>query len=120
MQSLFEPLVCGGCRSCCIGDAIQLYRQHGDIVSDYWTESHFDPISGRTVAILAHKPNKECVYLGPEGCTIYERRPWICRRFDCRELYLRYPRDARRKMVAEGKLRLETLLAGKERLLKKG
>ncbi len=27
---------------------------------------------------------EECVYLGPEGCTVHDIRPLTCRMFDCR------------------------------------
>jgi Fe-S-cluster containining protein len=37
------------------------------------------------VAALKHKPNGECWYLDPgKGCTIWPRRPALCREFDCR------------------------------------
>lgn len=45
----------------------------------YETES----VNGRQV--LAHKLNGDCVYLGPGGCSIYDRRPILCRAFDCRD-----------------------------------
>lgn len=39
------------------------------------------------------------MYLGKNGCTIYERRPLICRTFDCRKHYLILPRQDRDNLV---------------------
>jgi Putative zinc- or iron-chelating domain len=33
---------------------------------------------------LPRREDGACVHLGPEGCTIYEHRPEVCRRHDCR------------------------------------
>jgi Fe-S-cluster containining protein len=33
---------------------------------------------------LLRREDGACVHLGPEGCTIYEHRPEVCRRHDCR------------------------------------
>jgi hypothetical protein len=34
--------------------------------------------------ILQSKPDGSCIYVGDKGCTIWDRRPAICRAFDCR------------------------------------
>lgn len=62
---------CNGCRLCCIGQGVQtdnLELQH--VLVD-------------GVAYLDHKPNGECIYLDAHGCSIYEKRPTLCRTFDC-------------------------------------
>lgn len=72
---------CGTCNECCRGDAIFLHPEHGDDASLYQTELY----QGRV--ILAHKTNGDCIYLDRAlGCTIHDRRPTICREFDCRAL----------------------------------
>jgi hypothetical protein len=64
-----------------------MHPEWGDDESQYKTESY----KGRV--ILAHKNNKDCVYLNRQtGCTIYERRPSVCRGLDCRKL-LKLPND---------------------------
>ena len=57
---------------------------------------------GSEVFLLATTPEGACVYLGPEGCTIYERRPLLCRSFDCRKHYLILPRQDRDNLVKLG------------------
>jgi hypothetical protein len=37
---------------------------------------------------LARKSDGSCIYLGAEGCKIYEGRPALCRAFDCRAYVL--------------------------------
>ena len=71
-------VACGSCYECCRNDAIFMHPECGDVASEYLTE----PYEGRT--ILQHKPNGDCVYLDrATGCTIHERRPTVCREFDC-------------------------------------
>lgn len=58
---------------------------------------------------LAHKPNADCLYLGPEGCTIHAWRPNLCRIFDCRLYYqqerAKPRRERRRDLEAQFKAR---------------
>lgn len=67
---------CGTCRLCCENELVPLK----DDEVGYEVEIRGDR------RVLAHKPNKECVYLGEEGCSIYARRPSLCQDFDCRVL----------------------------------
>lgn len=40
--------------------------------------------------MLAKKENsKDCYYLGDDGCTIYDKRPKMCREMDCRVIAMR-------------------------------
>ena len=74
-------LPCNGCTVCCQGDAIYMHPECGDDPSEYQTVEY----NGRT--ILDHKPNRDCIYLERgKGCTIWERRPAICREYDCRSI----------------------------------
>lgn len=42
---------------------------------------------GADMATLARQKDGRCVYLNDEDrCTIYPRRPFVCRTFDCRAL----------------------------------
>lgn len=89
---------CNGCRACCIGWDVNL--QPSD------DRDQYDHVDG----VLAKKPDGSCVYLGPQGCTIHERAPYVCQRFDCRVFYLRSheakPGTTQKlvQMVGEGKL----------------
>jgi hypothetical protein len=72
---------CNGCTLCCQREILPLHPEHGDKVSDYQVQR----MAGRWV--LAHKPNGDCIYLDRDkGCTIHNRRPAICREFDCRAM----------------------------------
>ncbi len=69
------------------------------------------------VGYLKRRPNGACIYLGETGCTIYERRPEMCRIFHCGEWFRSTTRANRRaglavaendqygRMVAEGRKR---------------
>lgn len=112
-----SPVPCNGCTLCCTnGDAIILRADLGDDVESYEHEPGRHPFTGEPTVQLKHKPNGDCVYLGEGGCTIHDRAPLICRRFDCRTLYQKYSRKERRRLVASGATMQAVLDAGRERL----
>jgi Fe-S-cluster containining protein len=94
---------CGSCQFCCRKEWVLLSPEAGDVIELYETENVFDPVRSRPGKALAHKPNGDCIYLGPGGCTIHARRPSLCRTFDCRLFYLQEaakPRRERRRDLA--------------------
>ena len=105
---------CGTCSACCRNDRIVLCN--ADALSRYrWHQEG-------SQAVLDRKPNGECIYLTGQGCGIHATRPDVCRRFDCRVLFLLTAKDERRNNVSRnltmravydaGKLRLGTLQGG--------
>ena len=82
---------CNGCTVCCRGRAIRpLYPERGDVVEDY--EHQYV----RGVPALAWSEGGDCIYVGSDGCTIHDRRPSLCRGYDCRIEYLSLTRQQRR------------------------
>ena len=71
-----EP-ACNGCRACCIDDLQAILPGE---VGRYHTELF------QGIPVLKHKPNGECFYLGPNGCTIHEWKPTKCKELTCWEL----------------------------------
>jgi hypothetical protein len=70
---------CGECHACCTGFVnAQLYPH--EIKLNFKTK--FSKSENRYH--LKHKPNGECTYLVPQGCSIHDRVPTVCRTFDCR------------------------------------
>lgn len=65
---------CGGCTACCYMDDLQLSQAEGD------SGTYLMDNEGR----LLKKADGGCVYLVDGGCGIYDRRPEVCRGFDCR------------------------------------
>jgi Fe-S-cluster containining protein len=97
-------VACGSCVACCSGgQAIFLHVDEGDDPSLYETQTMPLPGLGgpsqevydQVAALgsdkrpmLKRKPNGDCIYLGDgsdgqKRCTIYEKRPVICRTFSC-------------------------------------
>lgn len=106
---VLPKLVCGGCRTCCLGDTITL--EPGENFYAYKTIS----VNGR--AQLQKGEDGNCVYLGETGCTIYDRQPRMCRALDCRKYAQlfeaqperraeRWANPLRRPVIEEGRLRL--------------
>ena len=82
---------CDGCTACCRGRALRpLYPKRKDIVKDYETQR----VNG--ILALAWNEDGDCIYVGPEGCTIHDRRPALCRGYDCRVEYQSLTRQQRR------------------------
>ena len=102
---------CGSCRACCKADLIVLFPEHGDDVSSY---VHILAPNG--VAALRRNGDGTCVYLGLDGCTIHDRAPYICRLFDCRDMFRSMSRNKRRAMLKDGMIDKEVLNAGRQRL----
>lgn len=104
---------CNGCTACCRnGEIILLYPADGDDPAQY---DHVEISTPHGIAsVLRHKPNGDCVYLGENGCTIYQRAPRICRHFDCRMYFLSMNRNQRR--LFEKLAKVEIFAAARKRL----
>ena len=108
---------CSGCVECCrSGQGLFLHPERGDEVESYRHRAVTGRATGGTVFLLATEANGQCVYLGDAGCTIYERRPLICRSFDCRKHYLMLPRQDRDNLVQLGLSSRSVFNAGRARL----
>ena len=108
---------CNGCIECCkSGQGLFLHPEQGDVVESYRHQVVTDRATGRPVFLLATEANGHCVYLGPSGCTIYDRRPLLCRSFDCRKHYLMLPRQDRDNLVKLGMSSRAVFNAGRARL----
>ena len=108
---------CNGCTECCKSNqGLFLYPEQGDEVDSYQHQVLTDQATGNPVFLLATGANGQCVYLGASGCTIYDRRPLLCRTFDCRKHYLILPRQDRDNLVKLGLSSRAVFNAGRARL----
>lgn len=91
---------CNGCRLCCHSMMVEMQPDRGDDASQYVTASWYrDGLDKPPVAILDRLPNGNCFYLGDGGCTIWDRTPYQCRMFDCREYFRSHTRNQRRDLM---------------------
>lgn len=117
MADQVTEVACGGCTECCRSNqALVLQPDAGDDVGSYRHQVLKDRVSGEPVFALATDEKGWCVYLGEHGCTIYERRPHLCRSFDCRKHYLILPRQDRDNLVRIGLSSRAVFNAGRARL----
>ncbi len=108
---------CGGCTECCRSNqGLVLHPEQGDEVDSYQFQVLAHRATGEPVFALATSESGQCVYLGSNGCTIYHRRPLLCRSFDCRQHYLILPRQDRDNLVRIGLSSRAVFNAGKSRL----
>lgn len=108
---------CNGCTECCkTHQLLVLQPQQGDDVQSYRFQILEDRNSTKPVFVLASDEKGRCVYLGDSGCTIYARRPFLCRSFDCRKHYLILPRQDRDNLVRHGLSSRAVFNAGRKRI----
>lgn len=98
---------CGSCRACCKSDRIVL-SEKDDAARFAW---HFE----QGVKVLDRKPNDECIYLTADGCGRHGDAPDICKRFDCRVLFLTTPKQTRRIRIQQNPTMQDVYEAGKKR-----
>lgn len=77
---------CGSCTICCQTAFIVLDPENGDDPSEYEVTEDF---------VLRTKSDGSCIYLGDNGCKIYERRPFLCKFYDCRKHYMQKLRNGK-------------------------
>ena len=108
---------CGGCTECCSSNqGLVLHPEKGDEVESYQFRILGQRDNGNLVFVLAADDSGRCVYLGLGRCTIYDRRPHLCRSFDCRKHYLILPRQDRDNLVRIGLSSRAIFNAGRSRL----
>jgi Fe-S-cluster containining protein len=72
---------CGDCQACCKKMLI-LLEDGDDLSRDDWDWTVFGLCRVRK---LKHKKNGDCIHLAKNGCAVYDRRPRVCRAFDCED-----------------------------------
>ena len=80
-----------GAKPAARGGRVILHPECGDDIASYQTEpAPADAIGVKSYGtaaryMLLHKDNMDCIYLGNDGCTIWDRAPAMCKEFDCRK-----------------------------------
>jgi uncharacterized cysteine cluster protein YcgN (CxxCxxCC family) len=73
---------CNGCRACCYYNAVNVDPNNEpperlEHLQLRWNEE-------QQCWEIPKREDGACIYLGPNGCTVYEHRPTACRYYDCR------------------------------------
>jgi Fe-S-cluster containining protein len=92
-----------------------LHPEQGDDVASYQTAVRHTP-GKPPMLILDRLPNGDCFYLGPDGCTIHDRAPYECRKYDCRDMFKNSDRPGRKLAVKNGIVPKEIFDRGRELL----
>lgn len=107
---------CGDCRLCCQQERIALLPEAGDDPSKYRSVPMPHPFTGQAGHRVETDEHGDCVYLGCNGCSIYDRAPAICRYYDCRRDFAITPRHERRRRAKDSPIIAARYAAGKARL----
>jgi Fe-S-cluster containining protein len=102
------PIKCGSCTACCKRDTVKLFDDEDAARFNWHLEGGF--------RVIDRKPNGECIYLTPKGCSIHGDAPVICQSFDCRVLFAETPKEKRRIRIALNPTMREVYDAGKKRI----
>ena len=94
-----SQVACGSCSACCKHQIVVLVDEDLPNLDAYQYEK-IETHHG-TVHTLKIKPNGDCAHLGPSGCEIYEKRPYICRIYDCRKQFKIMSRGERRQIKTQ-------------------
>ena len=95
---------------------ILIQPEHGDRPMDYRTIVATNPLTGAPAQFIPLTADKACIYLGDIGCTIWAKRPAICRAYSCVDDVLNTPRHVRRQRVRDGQADPKLYERGKELL----
>jgi Fe-S-cluster containining protein len=108
---------CAGCFSCCEQDIIILHPESGDDPALYETVKTVNPLTGKPALMLHRNVDGSCAHLDREAgrCDIYERRPAVCRSFDCRLMFVKFGAAAVRRGIAAGTMSQAVMDAGRKR-----
>ena len=112
---LAEAIVpCGACHACC-HSPVEVRPDHGDDPSLYRLAVSVDRTAPNQHAMvtLDRKPDGSCYALRNGRCTIWDKRPRVCRNFDCRKMFVLHSKAERRELVAKGYFKRAVLDAGK-------
>jgi len=107
LKKLPSRVPCGNCRACCSSDRVMLGPSDDPRAYRWHVEDGY--------AVLDRQSNGDCVYLTDRGCSMHDRAPSICRRFDCRVLFLTTPEEIRQRRIRENPQMAEVYLAGSAR-----
>lgn len=114
---------CGTCTACCRRELVLLVD--GDDASLYPEAQVLameNPLTGApSCVVIPHKEDGGCIYLGDNGCTIYDKRPKMCRVFSCvgfvERVLQNTTRAERRRDLKSGELDTDVWEAGMARRL---
>jgi len=108
---------CGSCNACC-HSPVGVQPQFGDDPSLYELAINVDTSApnGHTMVTLNRKPDGSCYALKNGRCSIWEKRPQVCRAFDCRKIFAMHTKEERRALVDLKYFKQAIFDAGRKRL----
>jgi Fe-S-cluster containining protein len=110
---------CGPCHLCCKLHT-PLLPEKGDKIEEYDSAKWYDDkgtFKGYILWRVPDGPNKgDCIYLTKDGCSIWDRAPYTCRTFDCRETFRNSDRAGRKQAIKAGVMPKAIFERGRELL----
>lgn len=114
--SKVDPVPCRGCTACCRGNqAVVLREEWGDDPTAYDKVAR-ERVGGSWQMVLPRQANGDCAHLVMGACQIYEKRPAVCRYFDCRRQLLGMGKRGMKQAEKQGLFSREIYNAARDRL----
>lgn len=112
-----DPVHCAGCTACCRGKQIVCLDEAWGDDPDLYAPEHlmYTPYDGKISLALKLRPNGDCFFLRKGKCTIYDKRPVVCRGFDCRRATLSFKEEEREEAIKRGVFSREVFEAADQR-----
>lgn len=112
-----DPVPCNGCTACCRGNqTVLLLPEHDDDPERYPAPTLTTGFyGGRWGVQLKCQSNGDCIFLRKGICAVYDRRPSVCRNFDCRRVVYGSTKEQRDAAIEHGVFSKEIIEAGLQR-----
>jgi len=110
-----DPVPCNGCTACCRGNQAVCLRE-GDDPEAYGQNLNWENCHGTMQLTLKRQKSGDCNFLVLGACSIYAKRPTVCRRFDCRRIVAMLTPSERKQAVRNKLFDQEIMDAGVDRL----
>jgi Fe-S-cluster containining protein len=117
--ALTDPVPCNGCTACCRSNSmVALRAEFGDDPNLYGDENLVWQMTepGKPPELtLKRQTNGDCTFLRKGKCKIYDKRPAVCRSFDCRRAFAMIPEEHHEAVVQQKVFSRDILNAANER-----
>lgn len=115
-----NPLPCNGCTACCYGMVVVIDPTTDPEPVRAYGADNLRLVdlkrTGRYQIALGQKKDGSCVFLTDKGCGVYEKRPSVCKAFDCRKIAWIFTKPEEREEAQKRAFRKEVFEAGDARM----
>ncbi len=110
MAEASSSVPCGTCSLCCHGNVFLFPDEDANGLPTVIARR----MDGAMLRRLEQKSDGECAHLIEGRCSVYDKRPRICRKFDCRDHYHLPAAERRRREAMYDAHNMQIVARGRE------